>query len=186
MSCEDRWNWPSWHGRRGSGSRSSAVIWSSACSRRTLSRPRPRAMTPAARHGSRRRSGCAATLGSTSPAPCSSVSYLTGSVSWKLDDSHHCPNCGRQTSSRLTSRWTASALEQLLRLARQDPSESDCFGVRPRAGSRRTRPFRARGSAAHPGSAGWHAPPPRRPASRTPVRSPRHGSSGPPPPSPGP
>src|SRR6266508_4245079 len=55
-----------------------------------------------------------------------------------------------------------------------------------RAGSRRTRPFHARGSAAHPGSAGWHAPPPRRPPSRTPVRSPRHGSSGPPPPSPGP
>ena len=55
-----------------------------------------------------------------------------------------------------------------------------------RPGSRRTRPFHARGSAAHPGSAGWHAPPPRRPASRTPVRSPRHGSSGPPPPSPGP
>jgi hypothetical protein len=56
----------------------------------------------------------------------------------------------------------------------------------PTAGSRCTRPFHARGSAAHPGSAGWHAPPPRRPASRTPVRSPRHGSSGPPPPSPGP
>jgi hypothetical protein len=37
-----------------------------------------------------------------------------------------------------------------------------------RAGSRRTRRFHARGSAAHPGSAGWHAPPPRRPASRTP------------------
>src|SRR5918995_94532 len=55
-----------------------------------------------------------------------------------------------------------------------------------RAGSRRTPPFHARGSAAHPGPAGWHAPPPRRPASRTPVRSPRHGSSGPPPPSPGP
>src|SRR5207237_5670859 len=58
--------------------------------------------------------------------------------------------------------------------------------TRPRAGSRRTRPFHARGSAVHPGSVGWHAPPPRRPASRTPVRSPRHGSSGPPPPSPSP
>ena len=55
-----------------------------------------------------------------------------------------------------------------------------------RAGSRRTRRFRARGSAARPGSAGWRAPRPRRPASRTPVRSPRRGSSGPPPPSPGP
>jgi hypothetical protein len=55
-----------------------------------------------------------------------------------------------------------------------------------RGGSRRTRPFHARGSAAHPGSSGWHAPPPRRPASRTPVRSPRRGSSGPPLPSPGP
>jgi transposase-like protein len=54
-----------------------------------------------------------------------------------------------------------------------------------RAGSRRTRPFHARGSAAHPGSAGWLAPRPRRPASHTPVRSLRHGSSGPPPPSPG-
>src|SRR5687767_10993828 len=54
------------------------------------------------------------------------------------------------------------------------------------AGSRRTRPFRARGSAGHPGSAAWHAPPPRRPASRTPVRSPRRGSSGHPPPSPTP
>src|SRR5207237_5357229 len=42
-----------------------------------------------------------------------------------------------------------------------------------RAGSRRTRPFHARGSAAHPGAAGWHAPPPRAPASRTPVRAPR-------------
>jgi low temperature requirement protein LtrA len=61
-----------------------------------------------------------------------------------------------------------------------------CRAGPARAGSRRNRPFRARGSAAHPGSAGWHAPPPRRPASRTPVRSPRHGSSGPPPPSPGP
>ena len=56
----------------------------------------------------------------------------------------------------------------------------------PRAGSRRTRPFHARGSAAHFGSAGWLAPCPRRPANRTPVRSLRHGSSGPLPPSPGP
>jgi hypothetical protein len=56
----------------------------------------------------------------------------------------------------------------------------------PRAESRRTRPFHARGSAAHPGSAGWHVPPPRRSASRTPGRSPRHGSSGRPPPSPDP
>jgi hypothetical protein len=56
----------------------------------------------------------------------------------------------------------------------------------PRAGSRRTRPFHGRGSAAHFGSAGWLAPRPRRPASRTPVQSLRHGSSGPLPPSPGP
>jgi hypothetical protein len=55
-----------------------------------------------------------------------------------------------------------------------------------RAGSLRSRPFHARGSAAHPGLAGWHAPPPRRPASRTPVRSLGRGSSGLPPPSPGP
>jgi hypothetical protein len=55
-----------------------------------------------------------------------------------------------------------------------------------KAGSRRNPPSHARGSAAHPGSAGWHAPPPRRPASRTPGRSPRRGSSGPPPPSPDP
>src|SRR5205823_2352095 len=60
-----------------------------------------------------------------------------------------------------------------------------CRAGPARAGSRRTRPFHARGSAVHPGSAGWHAPPPRRPASRTPGRSPRHGSPGPPPPSPG-
>jgi hypothetical protein len=58
--------------------------------------------------------------------------------------------------------------------------------ARARAGSRRTRRFHARGSAAHPESSGWHAPPPRRPASRTPVRSPRRGSSGPPLPSQGP
>src|SRR3712207_7502757 len=32
----------------------------------------------------------------------------------------------------------------------------------------------------------WHAPPPRRPAIRTPVPSPPHGSLGPPPPSPTP
>src|SRR5262249_24549186 len=49
-----------------------------------------------------------------------------------------------------------------------------CFRSRsprsPGAGSRRIRPFHARGSAAHPGSAWWHPPPPRRPADRTPVR----------------
>lgn len=61
-----------------------------------------------------------------------------------------------------------------------------CRAGPARAGSRRTRLFHARGSAAHPGSTGWHVPPPRRKASRTPVRSPRHGSSGPPPPSPSP
>jgi hypothetical protein len=55
-----------------------------------------------------------------------------------------------------------------------------------KAGSRRTRRFRARGSAARPGSAGWPAPHRRRPASRTLGRSPRRGSSGRPPPSPGP
>ena len=51
-----------------------------------------------------------------------------------------------------------------------------------KAGSRRTRRFRVRGSAVHRGSAGWRLPRRRRLASRTPVRSPRHGSSGPPPP----
>ena len=51
----------------------------------------------------------------------------------------------------------------------------------PSAGSRRTRPFHSRGSAALRGSAGWHAPPRRRPASRTPGRSLRHGSSSLPP-----
>ncbi len=70
---------------------------------------------------------------------------------------------------------------------RQGPAAAAPFDQwSPNAGSRCTRPFHARGSAAHPGSAGWHAPPPRRPASRTPVRSPRHGSLGPPPPSPSP
>src|SRR5204862_7320374 len=49
------------------------------------------------------------------------------------------------------------------------------LGWAVRAGSRRSRPFHARGSAAHPGSAGWRAPRPRRPASRTPVRSLRRG-----------
>src|SRR6266567_2950559 len=51
-----------------------------------------------------------------------------------------------------------------------------------KAESRRTRRFRAPGSAAHRGSAWWHLPRRRRPASRTPVRSLRHGSSGLPPP----
>jgi uncharacterized protein DUF6262 len=60
------------------------------------------------------------------------------------------------------------------------------LGWAVRAGSLRTRSFHARGSAAHLGSAGWLAPRPRRPASRTPVRSLRRGSLGPPPPSPGP
>ncbi len=55
---------------------------------------------------------------------------------------------------------------------------------RARAGPRRTRSCRGRGSAARRGSAGWPAPPPRRPAGRTPVRSRRRGSSGHPPPSP--
>src|SRR4051794_16583212 len=50
------------------------------------------------------------------------------------------------------------------------------------AGARRTRRLRARGSAARPGSAGWRPRHRRRPAGRTPVRSRRHGSSGPPPP----
>jgi hypothetical protein len=54
------------------------------------------------------------------------------------------------------------------------------------AGFRRSRPFRARESAARHGSAGWHAPPPPLPAGRTPGRSPRRGSSGPQPLSPGP
>ena len=50
-----------------------------------------------------------------------------------------------------------------------------------RAESRRTRRFRARESAAHRGSVGWHLPHRRRPAIRTPVRSPRRESSGLPP-----
>ncbi len=50
--------------------------------------------------------------------------------------------------------------------------------LRPaRAGSRRTHPSHARGSAARPGSAAWRLLPRRRPASRTPARSPRRGSS---------
>ena len=51
-----------------------------------------------------------------------------------------------------------------------------------KAESRRTHRFRARGSAAHRGSAGWHLPHRRRPASRTPVRSLRRASSCLPPP----
>jgi hypothetical protein len=65
-------------------------------------------------------------------------------------------------------------------------SAAQSFIIGFRAGSRRTPPFHARGSSAHPGSAGWHAPHPPRPAGRTPGRSPRHASSGLPPPSPGP
>ena len=72
-------------------------------------------------------------------------------------------------------------------LTGEDPVRGELTAGQPaRAGSRRTPPFHARGSAAHPGSAGSHAPPPRRPASRTPVRSRRHASSGRPPLSPGP
>jgi hypothetical protein len=47
----------------------------------------------------------------------------------------------------------------------------------PRAGSRRTRRFHARGSAAHRGSAGWQLPHRRQPAICTPVRSLRRESS---------
>ena len=72
---------------RASGSRSSAAIWSSACSSRTLSRPRRRATTRAAPHGSRGRSGCAATSGSTTPARCSSANYSTGSANSKRNSS---------------------------------------------------------------------------------------------------
>ena len=74
-------------------------------------------------------------------------------------------------------RWLAEGAELLRSSAALSPSG---------AGSRRTRPCRARGSAARPGSAGWRAPRRRRPAGRTPGRSPRRGSSGRRPPSPGP
>ena len=50
--------------------------------------------------------------------------------------------------------------------------------IQATAGSRRSRLFPARGSAARSGSVGWHAPPRRLPASHTRVRSPRRGSSG--------
>ncbi len=84
-------------------------------------------------------------------------------------------------------RSRSPAASQATGAGRQGPAAAAPFDQwSPNAGSRCTRPFHARGSAAHPGSAGWHAPPPRRPASRTPVRSPRHGSLGPPPPSPSP
>ena len=56
---------------------------------------------------------------------------------------------------------------------------------RSRTGSRRPRSSHARGSAASPGSAGWHARLRRRPAV-SPVRSRRRRSSGRPPPSPDP
>lgn len=55
-----------------------------------------------------------------------------------------------------------------------------------RAGSRPTRPSRARGCAGRPGSAGWRDLRRRRRAGRTPARSPRRGSSGLAPSSPGP
>jgi hypothetical protein len=58
--------------------------------------------------------------------------------------------------------------------------------VTSRGGSRCTRRSRSHGSAAHPGSAVWRVLPRRRPEGRIPVRSLRHGSSGPRPPSPGP
>ena len=92
------------------------------------------------------------------------------------------------TGTRGRSRDERRPAVERLVLHRVLPPAGETSSVDPgfTPGSRRTRPFHARGSAAHPGSAGWRAPPPRRPASRTPVRSPRHGSSGPPPPSPGP
>jgi SAM-dependent methyltransferase len=72
----------------------------------------------------------------------------------------------------------------------QERSRSDgpVFGNvhRARGESRRTRPCRAGGSAARLGSAGLHARPRRRRVSRTPARSPRHGSSRLPPLSPAP
>jgi hypothetical protein len=49
--------------------------------------------------------------------------------------------------------------------------------VTSRGGSRCTRRFRSHGSPARPGSAAWRVLPRRRPASRTPARSPRRGSS---------
>src|SRR5215203_6288017 len=94
------------------------------------------------------------------------------------------PDGGRRGHARGRPRLLPGRQRRLADPPRAPGYLSGCGPAR--AGSRRTRPFHARGSAAHPGSAGWHAPPLRRPASRTPVRSPRHGSSGPPPPSPGP
>ena len=55
-----------------------------------------------------------------------------------------------------------------------------------RTGSRRTRPCRARGCAGRRGSGGWRAARRRRRGGRTPARSRHRGSSGRPPPSPGP
>src|SRR5581483_6607597 len=91
---------------------------------------------------------------------------------------------GARTPSRMS--YAASDRVPLGERSGSTRGRTGTSGWPAKAGSRRTRPFHARGPAAHPGSAGWPAPPPRRPPGRTPVRSPRHGSSGPPPPSPGP
>src|SRR2546426_9013510 len=56
--------------------------------------------------------------------------------------------------------------------------------VTSRGGSRCTRPFHSHVSTARPQSTASLVRLPRQPASRTPVRSPHHESSGPPPPSP--
>jgi hypothetical protein len=95
-------------------------------------------------------------------------------LAWKAEAAAR--SAGDVAATRQAKRRTSQRLAGRGRVA----------GRAARPGSRRTRPFRARGSAGHPGSAGWHAPPPRQPVSRTPVRSLRRGSSGPPPPSPDP
>lgn len=74
--------------------------------------------------------------------------------------------------------------EQQLPAAASRPATCQVGGW-ARAGSRRTRLFRARGSAVRPGSGGWPSPPPRRPETRTPARSLRRVSSILRPPSPG-
>lgn len=113
--------------------------------------------------------------------------------------------CGRQTprllfaaaskarngSSRLAKRPARSPAfpTDTLRGGRRDSSTRRTTAapfVTSQPGSGRSRWFRSHGSAAHPGSAAWRVPPRRRPAGRIPVRSPRRGSSGPRPLSPGP
>ena len=118
----------------------------------------------------------------SAPTACKQASMAGRSGWWVRRGARRAPPTGAPRNS--DQLWGPKSARSAL--WRRNRRLTTCRAGPATEGFRRTRPFHARGSAAHPGSAGWHAPPPRRPASRTRVRSPRHESSGPPPPSPGP